>query len=77
AFGEDQARYIVTTRDPDAILARAERSGRFAAPIGTTGGDALAGRLDRGPEWTVPLADLKAAHESFFPDLMGADAALA
>jgi len=25
----------------------------------------------------IPLADLRAAHEGFFPNLMGADAALA
>ena len=33
-----------------------------AMAIGTTGGDALLG---------VPLADLRAAHEGFFPALMG------
>ena len=46
--------------------------------IGTTGGDALVFDLvDRGGPQTVSLADLRAAHEGFFPKLMGADAALA
>ena len=77
AFGEDQGRYVVTTRDPQAILERATRADRFTAPIGTTGGDSIAGRLDNGPEWRVPLADLRAAHEGFFPNLMGAEGVLA
>jgi phosphoribosylformylglycinamidine synthase len=77
AFGEDQGRYIVTARDAAAILDQARRANRFVAAIGLTGGDAIVGRLDHGPEWRVPLADLGAAHESFFPSLMGADAALA
>ncbi|HEU5285771.1 MAG TPA: AIR synthase-related protein, partial [Sphingomicrobium sp.] len=77
AFGEDQGRYVVTTRDPDAILARAGRADRFAAPIGVTGGESIIGRLDQGPEWRVALADLCAAHEGFFPNLMGAEGVLA
>ena len=36
------------------------------------GGNALT-----GPGFSAPLADLRAAHEGFFPRLMGADAALA
>ena len=39
-----------------------------AVQIGTVGGSSMLG---------VPLADLRAAHEGFFPRLMGADAALA
>ena len=39
-----------------------------AVPIGVVGGDSILG---------IPLADLRAAHEGFFPALMGADAALA
>ena len=33
--------------------------------------------LLRGGAQSIPLADLRAAHEGFFPALMGADAALA
>ncbi|MGF7150954.1 phosphoribosylformylglycinamidine synthase [Sphingomonas zeicaulis] len=62
AFGEDQARYVVTTKDPDAVAA----TGVAVARIGTTGGDTVA--VAGG---AVALADLRAAHEGFFPKLMG------
>jgi phosphoribosylformylglycinamidine synthase len=71
-FGEDQGLMLVTTIDPDAVLARAEAAGVPAARIGETGGDAIA--LGGG---SVALADLRRAHEGFLPALMGADAALA
>jgi phosphoribosylformylglycinamidine synthase subunit PurL len=77
-FGEDQGRYVVTTRDPDRVGAAANAAQLFAVPIGTTGGDALIFDLvDRGGPQSITLADLRAAHEGFFPKLMGADAALA
>ncbi len=62
AFGEDQARYIVTTANSDAILAAALGAGVTARRIGTTGGNSIVG---------LPLAQLRAAHEGFFPRLMG------
>ena len=65
AFGEDQARYIVTTSHSDAILAAALTAGVSARRLGTTGGDKIAG---------VPLASLRAAHEGFFPALMAVTA---
>ena len=71
-FGEDQGRAMVTTKDPDSVIARAAAANIFAAPIGQTGGDAI-----EGPGFAASLADLRAAHEGFFPRLMGADAALA
>ena len=71
-FGEDQGRVLVTTADRDAIVARASAAGIFAAPIGEVGGNAV-----EGPGFSASLADLRAAHEGFFPKLMGADAALA
>ena len=64
-FGEDQARYLVTTARPDALVARLAEQGIAAAPIGTTGGDAL--RLGGA---TVALDALRRAHEGFFPALM-------
>jgi phosphoribosylformylglycinamidine synthase len=77
-FGEDQGRYVVTTTDPDRVRAIANEAKLFAVPIGTIGGDALVFDLvDRGGPQSVALADLRAAHEGFFPKLMGADAALA
>jgi len=71
-FGEDQGRMLVTTTDPAAVQAAASEATIFSAPIGKTGGDAVS-----GPGFSVSIADLRAAHEGFFPRLMGADAALA
>jgi phosphoribosylformylglycinamidine synthase subunit PurL len=73
-FGEDQGRYVVATRDPDAVRAAANSAQIFAVPIGTTGGDRI--RFDlvgRGGEQSVSLADLRAAHEGFFRGLMGSE----
>ena len=67
-FGEDQGRMLVTTADPDGVIAAATKANIFAAPIGKTGGKAIA-----GPGFTVSLADLRAAHEGFFPRLMGGE----
>ncbi|MEP6784939.1 MAG: phosphoribosylformylglycinamidine synthase subunit PurL [Sphingomonadales bacterium] len=70
-FGEDQGRYVITTRDPDAIRAAATDANLFTVPIGTTGGDALTFDLvGRGGPQSVTLADLREAHEGFFPALM-------
>ncbi len=71
-FGEDQGRILVTTDDADAVIARATAASIFAAPIGKTGGSSI-----EVADASVSLADLRAAHEGFFPKLMGADAALA
>jgi phosphoribosylformylglycinamidine synthase subunit PurL len=71
-FGEDQGRALITTCDPEAVVARANATNIFAAPVGQTGGDAV-----EGPGFRIPLPDIRTAHESFFPKLMGSDAALA
>ena len=64
-FGEDQGRFIVTTRDVDSVVARAAAANLMAAPIGSVVGTAIAGTgLD------IPLATLRTAHEGFFPALM-------
>jgi phosphoribosylformylglycinamidine synthase len=71
-FGEDQGRYLVTVDlDPqgDEILAlwnEAEQLGVFAPWLGTTGGTDLI----LGAARPLPVADLKAAHESWFPSYM-------
>lgn len=61
AFGEDQARYVVTSAVADTIQA----AGIPMSRIGTTGGNSL-----NGPGFAVALDDLRAAHEGFFPALM-------
>src|SRR3546814_15266570 len=68
AFGEDQGRYVVTSRNPETIQA----AGFPMTRIGTTGGASI-----RGAGRDVSLDELRRVHEGFFPGLMGADAALA
>ena len=66
AFGEEQGSYIVTIPSGAAgANALLDRSLRFAF-IGFTGGDAV----EISDVCRVPLADLRAAHEGFFPALM-------
>jgi phosphoribosylformylglycinamidine synthase subunit PurL len=79
AFAEDQGRYILTFPWDDrenwaAFEAEAKASGLAASWIGFTGGSTIS--------WTdgedvavanVSLADLRAAHEGFFPKLMGGE----
>jgi phosphoribosylformylglycinamidine synthase len=67
-FGEDQGRILVTTSDPDGVIARASASNIFAVRIGETGGTNL-----EGPGFSASLVDLKAAHEGFFSKLMGSE----
>jgi len=64
-FGEDQGRVLVTTADPERVKTAAIAASIFSAPIGRTGGDAVA-----GPGFNAAVTDLRAAHEGFFPALM-------
>jgi phosphoribosylformylglycinamidine synthase len=67
-FGEDQGRLLVTTTDPEAVKTAATAAKIFSAPIGQTGGKAVS-----GPGFNARLSDLHAAHEGFFPKLMGSE----
>jgi phosphoribosylformylglycinamidine synthase len=70
-FGEDQARYVLTVSEKRAaaIISDAKAAGVLARVIGTTGGTDIA--LPGGD--TVPVAQLRGAHETWFPRYMGAD----
>ena len=74
-FGEDQGRYVVTTRDPDrgprdrAMPPSCSRS-RSARPAAMRWRSTWSAAAD---EQSVALADLRAAHEGFFPKLMGSE----
>jgi phosphoribosylformylglycinamidine synthase len=73
-FGEDQGRMLVTTRWPESVRAIANAAQLFAIEIGTTGGDSIVIRSSaRGTQESVSLAALRAAHEGFFPALMGSE----
>ncbi len=70
-FGEDQGRFVVTTKQEAAVRAAANEAQLFAINIGTTGGDAISfDLLSRGGVQSTPLATLRTAHEGFFPALM-------
>jgi phosphoribosylformylglycinamidine synthase len=70
-FGEDQARYLVTAADAQAVLAAAEAASVPARVIGRTGGDTLT--LSSGDH--ISLARLRDAHEGWLPRYMsGAEA---
>ncbi len=66
AFGEDQARYIVTTSDPEEMLERAEKSGVYATLAGTVEGQ----ELTIGTAHSISVAELKDVHENWMPDFM-------
>ncbi|MEO7602288.1 MAG: phosphoribosylformylglycinamidine synthase subunit PurL, partial [Sphingomicrobium sp.] len=71
-FGEDQAVYVVTCKSADSITQLVERLNEFGVVgehIGETGGSVLE-LSDMNSTSVVPLADLRAAHEGFFPALM-------
>ena len=70
-FGEDQARYVVTTRRGEEFLNRAKTMGIPAAIIGTTGGAAL---TVTGCD-AISLTTLAQGHESWLPRYMGGSAA--
>jgi len=74
AFGEDQARYVVT--GSRAIATQAAAAGVPCTQLGTTGGTVLS-MVRGGKTDAVSLDQLRDAHEGFFPNLMGPDAALA
>jgi phosphoribosylformylglycinamidine synthase subunit PurL len=67
-FSESAARAVVTTTDPAAVRAAAERAGVTVTELGTTGGDALRveGLLD------LAIAELRAAWSATLPALFGA-----
>ena len=71
-FGEDQGRYLVTLNlDPQGqemvdLWKEAKEAGVFAPWIGTTGGT----DLKLGETRAIPVAEMKTAHEGWFPRYM-------
>ncbi len=70
-FGEDQARYLVAVDNGDPFVRRLADLGIKHRLVGAAMGDALV--LGAA---SVPLAELREAHEGFLPTLMGKDVAL-
>ncbi len=76
AFGEDQGRFLVTVPASEfqQVIADAQNAGIGAVKIAGTWGDDLRFLSDdKIVESHVSLAALRAAHESFFPKLMGSE----
>jgi phosphoribosylformylglycinamidine synthase len=65
-FGEDQARYHLTTADPETVRAAAKAAGVPAARIGTTGGDSLT--VAGGG--AISVGELREANEAWLPNFM-------
>jgi phosphoribosylformylglycinamidine synthase len=72
-FGEDQGRYLLATKNPDALIAKAKAAGVHAIVTGEAGGDAFASR----ELFSVPMQELRAAHEGWLPAFMTRPAAAA
>jgi phosphoribosylformylglycinamidine synthase len=76
AFGEDQGRYLLATADSEQVRALATEANVFAETVAVSdAGKCLRWlRTWRRSEWTeIPMTDLRAAHEGFFPRLMGSE----
>jgi phosphoribosylformylglycinamidine synthase len=67
-FGEDQARYVVT--GSPAILEAAGKAGIAAELVGTVTADATL-NITGGP--SISVAELRTAHESWFPAFMSGE----
>jgi phosphoribosylformylglycinamidine synthase len=65
-FGEDQARYIVETADPDTVFEAARTAGVPARAIGAVGGVALT--LSGGG--AISIDALRATNEAWLPNYM-------
>ncbi len=66
-FGEDQARYALTTTEPDKVLASARAIGIYAETIGKTRAD---GNLTLDQGVLISLDELRKAHEGWLPSYM-------
>jgi phosphoribosylformylglycinamidine synthase len=71
-FGEDQGRYLVTASNSDPLVRAMAEHGIPHSFLGSVGGEAIVAGTAR-----VALADLRRAHEAFFPDLMGGELTVA
>ena len=65
-FGEDQARYVLATRDPEAVLAAARAAHVPATRLGHSGG----GDLVVPGAGSISVARLRALNEATLPEMM-------
>ncbi|CAM3084949.1 Phosphoribosylformylglycinamidine synthase subunit PurL [Sphingomonas antarctica] len=62
-FGEDQGRYVIATSNGDPVVRAMAKAGVKHVLLGSATGDTVLG---------TSVADLRAANEKFFPELMNA-----
>ncbi len=65
-FGEDQGRYLIATREPEAVIGAALAAGVNVAEVGEAGGD----RFSSTGLFSIPLEHLRAVHEGWMPAFM-------
>jgi len=65
-FGEDQARYLIATSDPEQVITCAVAFGVNAADAGKVGGDAFGSH----GLFHIPLTELRAANERWLPEFV-------
>ena len=65
-FGEDQARYLIATRDAEGLIKAAAEAGLHASIVGHAGGDVLAST----GLFSIPLDKLRASNEGWLPTFM-------
>ncbi len=70
AFGEDQGRYLVATRNLVALTAAAKDSDVNIQHIGTTN---ASGELKFTPDMLISIEELKNVYENWLPDMMAAN----
>jgi phosphoribosylformylglycinamidine synthase len=73
-FAEDQARYLVATAAPQAILDAAREAGLHASVVGHAVGADFASAGPKGELFRIPLAHLREMHEGWMPAWMDGQA---
>ncbi|NUN67876.1 phosphoribosylformylglycinamidine synthase subunit PurL [Pseudanabaena biceps] len=73
-FAEDQARYLVATAAPQAILDAAREAGLHASVVGHAVGTDFASAGPKGELFRIPLAHLREMHEGWMPAWMDGQA---
>jgi len=67
-FGEDQARYVLTTLTPDAVVVAAAQAGVTVTRLGVTGGTALTVK----GAGAISVSELQRVNEAWLPRYMAA-----
>jgi len=69
-FGEDQARYVLATSEPDAVMARLKLAQVPVIRLGQTGGDTLGDALTVAGAGAISTAELRGINEAWLPGYM-------